>query len=81
MRAYHRYFLNNILCLKKGERVHTSEPFTVRASATLNRGSTNENVDQFQRFTLSSAIVNMLEDGCKIVNYTDLGVRQRDTHI
>ena len=55
---YCRYFLNMFLCVNKGESCHTSVSLTVREFATLKSGSTNENVDQVQRFALSSGIVN-----------------------
>ena len=61
--AYCRYFLKIFLCVKNGERVQTSASLTVRAFETLNNGSTNENVDQLQRSTLSSGIVNLFEGG------------------
>ena len=64
--TYCRYFLKMFLWVKNGERVQTSESLTVRALETLNSGSTNENVDQLQRSTLSSGIVNLLEGSFRV---------------
>ena len=61
--AYRRYLLNRFLWVKNGESLQTSDSLTVRALEILNKGSTNENVDQLQRSTLSSGIVKSLEGG------------------